>query len=61
MTSNLSHRELFGNVKGQNLQARAMIVNLRAIPLFPIIDEVLRVHDLDPIEPDNIDIPDDYL
>ena len=59
MTSNLSAAALFGSVGGYNLKARAMMVNLGNVSLFPIIDEIINVHNLDPIVENGLLVPND--
>ena len=61
ISSNLSPYELFGQVSGNNLSARAMILNISSVQLFPIINEIIRVHGLEPYEENNLAIPDDIL
>ena len=61
MTSNITPSVLFGPVGGNNLKARAMILNLGGIALFPVIDEILQVHDLGPFVQNDLIIPEDRL
>ena len=59
MTSNISPKKLFGPIGGRNLKARAMIVNLGNANLFPVINEIINVHNLEPFVPNNLNIPED--
>ena len=59
MTSNLSAAKLFGCVGGYNLKARAMVVNLGNVSLFPVIDEIIDVHNLEPIVENGLLVPND--
>ena len=38
-----------------------MIINISNVPLFPIINEIIRVHGLEAYEENNLAIPDDIL
>ena len=59
LTSNISPKELFGPIGGRNLKARAMVINLGTVDLFPIINEIIRIHDLEPYVENNLVIPQD--
>ena len=59
ITSNISPKKLFGNVGGRNLKARAMIVNLGNVVLFPLINEIIDRHELEPFVENNLNIPAD--
>ena len=59
ITSNISPKNLFGPVGGTNLKARAMIVKLGNADLFPLINEIINVHGLEPFVPNNLIIPED--
>ena len=48
MSSNQNYVQLFGPVNGNNLRARAMILDVRNIVLSPVIDEIIRVHNIEP-------------
>ena len=61
MSSNQNHVQLFGPVNGNNLRARAMILDLRNIVLFPVIDEIIRVHNLEPYVENDLIIPVDLI
>jgi len=61
MSSNQNHVQLFGSVNGNNLRARAMILDLRNIVLFPVIDEIIRVHNLEPYVENDLIIPEDLI
>ena len=61
MSSNQNHVQLFGPVNGNNLRARAMILDLRNIVLFPVIDEIIRVHNLEPYVENDLIIPEDLI
>ena len=38
-----------------------MILNLSGIPLFPVIDEILQVHDLEAFIENDLIVPEDLL
>lgn len=61
ITSNLRPVDLLCDVAGDNLTARAMICNLQDVVLFPIIDEIINVHILEPLVANLTVIPDDVL
>ena len=61
MSSNQNHVQLFGPVNGNNLRARAMIMDLRNIVLFPVIDEIIRVHNLELYVENDLIIPEDLI
>ena len=59
ITSNISPKNLFGTVGGRNLKARAMVINLGNVDLFPLINEIINVHGLEPFVENNLIIPQD--
>ena len=61
MSSNKNHVQLFGPVNGNNLRARAMILDPRNIVLFPEIDEIIRVHNLESYVENDLIIPEDLI
>ena len=61
ITSNLTPTELFGQVAGDNLTARSMIIDLSDVVLFPIIDNIIEVHNLKPVVLNSTIIPEDIV
>ena len=61
ITSNLPPAELFGPIASNNLGARAMICNIADIELFPLINEIIQTHNLEPYIENNLLIPHDLI
>ena len=61
ITSQLSPLELFGEVGGHNLSARAMICHISDVELFPLLNDIIQKHNLPPYVENNLDIPDDII
>ena len=59
ITANNSPEDLFGEQLGVILRSRMMVVDCRDVELFDLLNEICRVHGLEPHVEDEYAVPQD--